>query len=1540
MPRLLAPGTTIGMITALVIGLGLTTVPAPQAAGAGESPRIFRDAKDVRLINRPSPVSWLGFAGNDAWYLSETNAGTIANEFGFGPTTDDDVLSELRKYPVEAGTGDVVDVAVGYVTSDTSPGAAVLRRTADGASTLVWHGPQADGLPVEDTITFPAEQSPTGVEVVGSGSTVQVLVQFPDRVVPYGRTLLALPPDRVTSEWADPGEPISIPGLLDIDHHPSWAYSPFEPEPPDFADASFAAAYNADRRVPAETIIGLFHFDDGAWSQSFETKGQSRFDKAQLRYHVAGSDPGSPVLTYAAMVTSRDRVSVTTGGNVLRDAGNSRTSGRISTCPSSATGFDAVFFTPEARDRFDPVGTAISAVCAGVDQPRNEVVLASSGMPEDPRYDNPARIPLKGLPPGTDPFSPQVDLTLPCQEMWRIETSRGNSGLTAKELLQKGYGCSSRPRVDANVGDLKMDAAGNVAATVSVGIGPSGTAPDGDLSAATGGQAVVASVARFPGGVIPRWRVDQPDRAWTRELPAGLVTARLPGAPIVFSLELDEDCTVGSTGECAPQTVQGNPIPIAVLAAPPSVGGAEQEAAGPPIFARSTSSSTGSVDVMSSRLGAYIGLDLTDPTGANGVELQANYEFETETSATSTLETTQTSAFNGSGEDDVVIFEATRYWEYPGTVITDSTGLNVGTRTTIRHPRSTITSSGDWSGLQREFPDAFGPTGTLAPSMSQLLSHSVGDPGSYLASTEAVDEYCIGGSAGEEVPQPKFLPKPGETSPFFGDRFFDNDLRGDPPPPQTSVLLSDRFQVRAGSANSETAAVEIVDSRETEFLQSHSLDLSAGVVLGYVAAGVTGGITSGSGWTLGVSSGTAFEGTVGNIPSGDLTEETYSWRMFLCKRSVLPGMPVWVLGYQVEDYQGSGGIESLGEVEVSAPKQSALVSRTPTLSFEQAEGTVNEYRVEMEAVGVEAATTLTDDDLDGDPLTWDSTVRSKKNRPSELEVKVSSEDTLQPGQLYRWRAVARDFFGNEEASPWEFFVTHGPPTARIEASSDARGYAVVGRPITVEWSGTAGAPGTTSRWLLPSGEASDGDTATWTPNEAGVFPLRLTVKNAEGSDAVTKNIIVSPNGVPDSYLGREDEVMVVEDPGVLANDDGADRADLVTDVATGTLTLSDDGGFTWSPGTDLCGVPDADGFSYRSRGNGVANPQDAVPVLLGLECVNDAPEVGEPVDDVTTEDTPLEVGAPGLLSAAVDVDGDDLTAVLDGQPQHGTVTVEPSGAWTYTPSPDFCGDDAFTFRVEDAEVSSDLAVAGVTVLCVNDTPVGQPDAGITSLENPVVTVPTPGVLGNDSDVDGDSLTALLVDDPQHGQAVVEESGAWTYTRDEGYCGPDTFFYAVDDGRLASAPVPVELTADCDPPAQPVPAPPTCQGREATIVGTNRSETLRGTPGDDVIVARGGNDIIRALRGNDIVCAGAGRDIVFAGPGRDPVNGGAGRDELLGGRGADVLSGGGGNDTVSGRRGDDTLLGGLGADRLRGGQGRDRCSGGPQRDVLTSCEVRR
>src|SRR5439155_20377786 len=56
-----------------------------------------------------------------------------------------------------------------------------------------------------------------------------------------------------------------------------------------------------------------------------------------------------------------------------------------------------------------------------------------------------------------------------------------------------------------------------------------------------------------------------------------------------------------------------------------------------------------------------------------------------------------------------------------------------------------------------------------------------------------------------------------------------------------------------------------------------------------------------------------------------------------------------------------------------------------------------------------------------------------------------------------------------------------------------------------------------------------------------------------------------------------------------------------------------------------------------------------------------------------------------------------------------------------------------------------------------------------------------GLLANDSDADGDPITAALIVPPQHGTMTLHADGSFAYVADPGFIGLDTFHYCVSDG---------------------------------------------------------------------------------------------------------------------------------------------------------------
>jgi VCBS repeat-containing protein len=149
-----------------------------------------------------------------------------------------------------------------------------------------------------------------------------------------------------------------------------------------------------------------------------------------------------------------------------------------------------------------------------------------------------------------------------------------------------------------------------------------------------------------------------------------------------------------------------------------------------------------------------------------------------------------------------------------------------------------------------------------------------------------------------------------------------------------------------------------------------------------------------------------------------------------------------------------------------------------------------------------------------------------------------------------------------------------------------------------------------------------------------------------------------------------------------------------------------------------------------------------------------------------------------------DADSDPLTAVLDTDVTSGSLTLNSNGSFIYTPNGNFCGNASFTYHANDGQADSAPVTVTLTVTCAPDAPVAVDDGYATDQDTPL-TVPAPGILGNDNDVDGDPLTAALDAGVLTGTLDFNPNGSFSYTPLAGWSGTVTFSYHANDGALDS-----------------------------------------------------------------------------------------------------------------------------------------------------------
>lgn len=206
----------------------------------------------------------------------------------------------------------------------------------------------------------------------------------------------------------------------------------------------------------------------------------------------------------------------------------------------------------------------------------------------------------------------------------------------------------------------------------------------------------------------------------------------------------------------------------------------------------------------------------------------------------------------------------------------------------------------------------------------------------------------------------------------------------------------------------------------------------------------------------------------------------------------------------------------------------------------------------------------------------------------------------------------------------------------------------------------------------------------------------------------------------------------------------------------------------------------------------------------------------------TGEDTVLNA-AVGVLDNDSDVDGDPLTATLASNPAHGVVVLSAGGSFVYTPAVNFNGRDSFTYKANDGEADSNVATVTITVNPVNDAPVAANDAYSTD-EDTALNAAV-GVLHNDTDVDGDPLTATLVSNPAHGTLTLSAGGPFVYTPAGNFHGTDSFTYKANDGVANSNVATVTITVN------PVNDAPVADAGADQAVDEGGSVTLAGAGSD-------------------------------------------------------------------------------------------------------------
>ena len=305
----------------------------------------------------------------------------------------------------------------------------------------------------------------------------------------------------------------------------------------------------------------------------------------------------------------------------------------------------------------------------------------------------------------------------------------------------------------------------------------------------------------------------------------------------------------------------------------------------------------------------------------------------------------------------------------------------------------------------------------------------------------------------------------------------------------------------------------------------------------------------------------------------------------------------------------------------------------------------------------------------------------------------------------------------------------------------------------------------------------------------GSDSFNYSIRNTFGTGNVaTVTINVQAGNQPplavDDFTNTFEDVSVTIN--VLANDTDPEGTPLTitsTSTTNGMVAVNSSD-IVFTPAPNFNGIAF---FSYTiSDGTNSATANVTVTVAPMRDPVAAKDDTAD-----TLEDTEVIIN---VLANDINPDGAPLT-ITGTSTKDGTALISGDSV-IFTPASNFNGTVVFSYTVTDGANSSSANVT-VNVSPVNDAPVANPDRFALVMNTPI-TIPAPGVLANDTDVENDTLSAVLEAAAAHGSVTLNPDGSFTYKPASDYVGTDAFTYRAGDGSGLSAMVTVSLVISENP----------------------------------------------------------------------------------------------------------------------------------------------
>jgi gliding motility-associated-like protein len=320
--------------------------------------------------------------------------------------------------------------------------------------------------------------------------------------------------------------------------------------------------------------------------------------------------------------------------------------------------------------------------------------------------------------------------------------------------------------------------------------------------------------------------------------------------------------------------------------------------------------------------------------------------------------------------------------------------------------------------------------------------------------------------------------------------------------------------------------------------------------------------------------------------------------------------------------------------------------------------------------------------------------------------------------------------------------------------------------------------------------AVSGGQVVYTPTGdfVGVDTLTYTLTDGTNSITTTGTVRITVSRVAPTVV--RDDVSTLSGTKVsykvTSNDTDPQGSMTSPEISTqpknGTASFNGDS-LVYTPASGYVGK-DTLIYSRKSSVSGSCETALSDTAIVIITITNQAP-VAKNDTVLTYACTPITINVKANDS---DPEGTPLTPSLVTSPSKGTVTLNASGNYVYTPNNSVTGTDQFTYRVKDGSADSLVSntVTVVITISASSNPNSPPTALADSDQTQVNQSISTDVLANDSDPNNDdftiSITAPALLKPTNGTITLLTNGMVKYTPNPGFTGKDTYEYQITDSH--------------------------------------------------------------------------------------------------------------------------------------------------------------